>query len=101
MSALSGDQKREMLAALRERGAVLPCPRCGSERFELADGYIMEFKQSQVRNMVVGSLNRFVTVASVCGGCGFLAQHALEPLGLAARDEASGECPNKTQQVFQ
>ena len=100
MTSLSEERKREITAALRDRGVTLSCPCCGSERLDLLDGYIMEFTQSQLRNMVVGSANRFVTVASVCGRCGFLAQHALEPLGLAIWEEPAGECPGKVQQVF-
>jgi ribosomal protein S27AE len=80
MTGLSLDQKRAITANLLEAGATRPCPRCGGEEFELLDGYIMEFTQSQLRNMVVGSQNRFTTVASVCGRCGFLAQHALPQL---------------------
>jgi predicted nucleic-acid-binding Zn-ribbon protein len=100
MSGLSVDQKRTITAALLEAGATRPCPRCGSEHFKLLDGYVMEFTQTQLRNMVVGSHNRFVTVASMCTQCGFLAQHALESLGLAPGDDGGEECGRKAQQIF-
>jgi predicted nucleic-acid-binding Zn-ribbon protein len=101
MSGLSVEQRRAVTATLLEAGATRPCPRCGGENFELLDGYIMEFTQSQLRNMVVGSHNRFVTVASVCEQCGFLAQHALDSLGLAPGNDPNEDCGRKAQQIFQ
>ena len=101
MSGLSVEQKRNITATLLEAGATQPCPRCGGEHFELLDGYIMEFTQNQLRSMVVGSHNRFATVAAACRQCGFLAQHSLQSLDIASGDSAGDDCGRKAQQIFQ
>ena len=98
MTTLPEEQKREIMATLLEAGAILPCPRCGQERFEVLDGYIVEFTQSQLRNMVVGSNNRYATVATVCSRCGFLAQHALQSPGTATTDDAGHQGAGQLQQ---
>lgn len=101
MTTFGEEQKRDIMARLREAGATLPCPRCGETRFELLDGYIMEFTQSQLRNMVVGSNNRYSTVAVVCGRCGFLAQHALASLGIATNEGVdAGGASGRAEQIF-
>jgi predicted RNA-binding Zn-ribbon protein involved in translation (DUF1610 family) len=82
MTSLTEDEKKNALAALEKAGARLPCPRCGSEHISLLDGLVMEFLQSQQRNMVVGSGNRYVCAATVCERCGFLSQHSLSVLGI-------------------
>ncbi len=81
-AAFTVERKREIESALRDRGATMPCPRCFGESFTLLDGYLLEFQQVQLRNMVVGSNNRFASVASICDRCGFVAQHALDVLGV-------------------
>jgi predicted nucleic-acid-binding Zn-ribbon protein len=100
MAGLPEGQKLDIVETLIAAGAKLPCPRCGEERFELLDGYILEFTQNQLRNMVVGSHNRYATVATVCSRCGFVAQHALKTLGVATTVEGNAQPCEKSQQVF-
>lgn len=82
MTVLSEEQKRRVTHALDAAGSTLPCPRCGHQSFSLVDGYVIEFVQSQLRNMVVGGSNRLPSVVVTCDRCGFLAQHALESLNI-------------------
>lgn len=80
MSRLTGDQRQTIESTLREAGASLPCPRCGRDDITVLDGYIVEHAQSELRNVVIGGNNRVSCVATVCRGCGYLAQHALDVL---------------------
>jgi hypothetical protein len=80
VSRLSLEQTQKIESRLREAGAVLPCPRCGRTNSTVFDGFIMEYAQSQLRNMVISGDNRVVWAATVCGGCGYLAQHVMPVL---------------------
>jgi predicted RNA-binding Zn-ribbon protein involved in translation (DUF1610 family) len=86
MTGLSAEQRQHITAVLQEAGAVLPCPRCGNAGFTLMDGYVLEFRQSQLRNMVVGSGNRLPSVVMTCDRCGFISQHDMRELGLQSAD---------------
>jgi ribosomal protein S27AE len=81
MRGLSEEQRRGIERALRQAGADLPCPRCGHDEAVTLDGYLLESRQSQLRNLVISGDNRLACVATVCARCGYLAQHVLDALG--------------------
>jgi hypothetical protein len=81
VSRLSEERLGTIEAALREAGAVLPCPRCGGSDVVVNDGYIVEYTQSQLRNMVIGGDNRISCIGTVCTRCGYLAHHVIDILG--------------------
>jgi hypothetical protein len=80
MNRLSPEETRTIEAKLRAAGAVLPCPGCGRSERRVLDGYIIEYTQSQLRNMVISGDNRMSCVATVCLSCGYLAEHVLDVL---------------------
>lgn len=80
MMALTASEKRRITQALQEAGSTLPCPRCGHSSFSLLDGFVLDFVQSGLRNMVVGRNNGLASVVTTCDRCGFMAQHALSTL---------------------
>lgn len=82
MERLSEEQTRDIGSRLQRAGATLPCPRCGASESAVADGYILEYLQSQLRNMTISSDNRVACVATVCNSCGYLAQHLLRALNV-------------------
>jgi hypothetical protein len=89
MKRLTGTQKAIIETALRHAGAVSPCPRCGHEVASIADGYMIEFLQAQLRNIVVGGNNRLPCAVSTCDRCGFLSMHALAALGLSSSESVA------------
>jgi hypothetical protein len=82
MSRLSEERTRTIESKLRAAGASLPCPRCGLADSTVLDGYLIEQAQSQLRNLVISGDNRVSCVATVCRGCGYLAQHLIDLLDL-------------------
>jgi len=79
-------QKDKIIKVLGERGASLPCPRCGNDAFTLLDGYFNQVIQDEPRGIVLGG-RTIPSVAVACKRCGYLAQHALGVLGLLPREE--------------
>jgi len=83
-------QKQKIIKALEERGARLPCPRCGNNSFTLLDGYFNQTVQTDLKGMVLGGPS-VPSVVVACNRCGYLSQHALGALGLLPQEEAKNE----------
>jgi ribosomal protein L37E len=90
ISHISEKKKQEIIKALEDRGAKLPCPRCGNQSFTLLDGYFNQTIQTDVRGLVLGGPS-VPSVVVVCNRCGYLSQHALGALGLLPKEEAENE----------
>lgn len=74
--------KDDVVKKLTEKGALLPCSRCGSRSFTVLDGY----SKVMLDNEIDGSIRiggPMVPVAVVaCTKCGAITMHALGALGL-------------------
>ena len=73
--------KLKIQKTLEERGAMLPCPRCGNNRFILADGLIVPPIQTGLSNFILGG-STIPSAAVVCSRCGYLSLHAIGILGV-------------------
>lgn len=89
MQQISNEKKQEIIKALEEHGAKLPCPRCGNKSFTLLDGYFNQTVQGDVKGMVLGG-PAVPSVVVICSQCGYLSQHALGVLELLPKEEAEG-----------
>ena len=83
---LPQEQKQRIIKALEDRGAKLPCPRCGNNSFVLLDGYFNQTMQSELKGIVIGGPS-VPSVVVACNRCGYLSQHALGALGLLPKEE--------------
>jgi ribosomal protein L37E len=90
MQQISEQKKQEIIKVLEERGAKLPCPRCGNNSFTLLDGYFNQTIQTDFKGMVLGGPS-VPSVVVACTRCGYLSQHALGALGLLPKEEAKNE----------
>ena len=81
------DQKDKIIKALMERGANLPCPRCGNNAFTLLDGYFNQIIQNEPKGIVLGG-RTIPSIVIACKRCGYLSQHAVGMLGLLPKEEA-------------
>lgn len=86
MKELSKEEKEKIIKVLDERGAKLPCPRCGNNSFTLLDGYFNQTIQTELTGMVIGGPS-VPSVVVACSRCGYLSQHALGTLGLLPKEE--------------
>lgn len=75
-------RRKEIAKALTERGATLPCPRCGNTSFSIVDGYFNQSLQSEISGALTIGGPTIPAVVTACNRCGFLASHALGVLGL-------------------
>ena len=75
------EQLDKIIKILSERGAVLPCPRCGNNSFNIVDGFFNHSIQTDFSGMVIGGPSLPCAII-VCTNCGFLSQHALGTLGV-------------------
>lgn len=82
---MSEVKKKEIIKALDDRGARLPCPRCGNQQFTLIDGYFNQTVQPELKGLVLGGPS-IPSVVVACNKCGFLSQHALGALGLLPKE---------------
>jgi ribosomal protein S27AE len=72
-------RQEEIIRKLEEKGAKLPCPRCGNGSFTIVDGYFNQTLQNELTGLIIGGPS-VPSIVTVCSRCGFLAQHALGAL---------------------
>lgn len=76
---ISADDKHTIVAALKARGAG-SCPRCRDSQWTVSEFSMIEVQATMERD----SLERTTipAIMVVCEHCGFISQHALQPLGI-------------------
>jgi hypothetical protein len=76
---ISADDKHKIVAALKIRGAG-SCPRCNDSQWTVS-----EFLRIDVQATMEKDTTQRTTIPAimvVCEHCGFISQHALQPLGV-------------------
>jgi hypothetical protein len=76
---ISADDKHRIIAALKMRGAG-SCPRCRDSQWTVSEFSRIEVQATMDRNTAEGTTIPAIMI--VCENCGFIAQHALQPLGV-------------------
>lgn len=76
---ISADDKHKIVAALKSRGAG-SCPRCSDSQWTVSEYSRIEVQSTIDRN--AAATTTIPAVMIVCEHCGFIAQHALQPLGI-------------------
>jgi hypothetical protein len=76
---ISADEKHKIVAALKARGAG-SCPRCRDSQWTVSEYSRIEVQATMDRNSAEGTTIPAIMI--VCENCGFIAQHALQPLGV-------------------
>ena len=82
---ISPDDKHKIIAALKARGAG-SCPRCRDSQWTVSEYSRIEVQATMDRNTAEGTTIPAIMI--VCEHCGFIAQHALQPLGVWPQSEA-------------
>ena len=82
MKEITQEQKRRIINALENVGALRPCPRCGNNNFTLLDGYFNQSIQTELGGTVILGGPSVPSVVVVCTKCGYISQHAAGVLGL-------------------
>jgi predicted nucleic-acid-binding Zn-ribbon protein len=87
MERLTRKERQEIVDALIEKGANLPCPRCRNKSFTLLNGYFHHIihESDVIRNPTAPSAS---SVAVVCDRCGYMNFHTLT---LLKKDENKNE----------
>jgi len=91
----TNEKKVELVTRLDERFKkyehVLKCPMCGHGQFTIADAYLRNDLQADLKSMSLGGPS-IPSVAIICNNCGFISQHAIGILGvLPKEDEKNGK----------
>jgi hypothetical protein len=76
---ISADDKHKIVAALKARGAG-SCPRCRDSQWTVSEFSRIDVQATMDRNST--ERTTIPAVMIVCEHCGFIAQHALQPLGV-------------------
>ena len=76
---ISSSDKERIVSALKSRGAG-SCPRCDDSQWTVSEYSRIDVQATSERNGTSGA--SIPAVMIVCQHCGFIAQHALQPLGL-------------------
>ena len=79
---MNKDREAEIIAKLQEKGANLPCPRCGQTSFTLLDSYLNLIVQNELSGGLVIGGPTVPSAVTACNNCGYLSVHALGVLGL-------------------
>jgi hypothetical protein len=77
---ISSSDKQKIITALKARGAG-SCPRCDDSQWTVSEYSRIEVQETTAREHNGGGAT-IPAVMIVCQHCGFIAQHALQPLGL-------------------
>ena len=85
----TNERKGEIVKILNERFQKnqhkIACPMCGHAQFTIADAYVRNDLQSDIKNVTLGGPS-IPAVAIICNNCGFISQHAIGVLGLLATE---------------
>ena len=86
----SKDKKKELIqvleARLSQNKTKLKCPMCSNRNFTIADAYLRNDLQPDIRNVNLGGPS-IPAIAIICTNCGFISQHAIGALGLMPKEE--------------
>jgi hypothetical protein len=93
---ISADDKHRIVAALKARGAG-SCPRCRDSQWTVSEYSRIEVQATMERN--TAEKTTIPAVMIVCEHCGFIAQHALQPLGVwpHTADDLAQTSSNRSQ----
>jgi predicted nucleic-acid-binding Zn-ribbon protein len=93
-------QKNEIVGRLTERlqkyGLAPKCPMCGNQNFAIADAYLLNLLQSDLKSISLGGPT-IPSIAIICTNCGFISQHALGSLDLLPKEEVVKEKAKEEQ----
>ena len=81
--------KQEIAEKLKEKEALLPCHRCGNNRFSILDGYskfLIDENIDALPNLTVGGPSVPI-ILIVCNKCGAITPHAMGALDLLPKGE--------------
>ena len=76
---ISTDDKHRIISALKARGAG-SCPRCRDSQWTVREYSMIEVQATMDRNSA--ETTTIPSIMIVCEHCGFISQHALQPLGI-------------------
>jgi len=76
---ISADDKHKIVAALKARGAG-SCPRCNDSQWTVSEFLRIDVQATMARDTTQRTTIPAIMV--VCEHCGFISQHALQPLGV-------------------
>ena len=76
---ISADDKHKIVAALRARGAG-SCPRCNDSQWTVSEFLRIDVQATMERES--SERTTIPAIMVVCEHCGFISQHALQPLGV-------------------
>ena len=76
---ISTDDKHRIISALKARGAG-SCPRCRDSQWTVSEYSMIEVQATMDRNSA--ETTTIPSIMIVCEHCGFISQHALQPLGI-------------------
>jgi hypothetical protein len=85
---ISADEKHKIVAALKSRGAG-SCPRCRDSQWTVSEYSRIEVQATMDRDTI--ERTTIPAIMIVCEHCGFIAQHALQPLGIWPHHETEIE----------
>jgi hypothetical protein len=76
---ISADDKHVIVAALKARGAG-SCPRCNDSQWTVSEFLRIDVQATMERESA--QRTTIPAIMIVCEHCGFISQHALQPLGV-------------------
>ena len=81
--------KQEIAEKLDDKGAHLPCHRCGNKTFSILNGYSKFIIQENIDDLpttiIGGPSVPFILIA--CNNCGAITPHAMGALDLLPKEE--------------
>lgn len=89
---ISADDKHQIVAALKARGAG-SCPRCNDSQWTVSEFLRIDVQATMERDSTQRTTIPAIMV--VCEHCGFISQHALQPLGVWPQSAPTRQKPRR------
>ena len=87
-------KKKELIDALNQKlkrhGLPLKCPMCSHNNFTIADAYLRNGLQEDIKSVNIGGPS-IPAIAIICTNCGFISQHAIGVLGLLPKEDKKND----------
>jgi len=74
------EEQKKIIAAIDNRGAVLPCPKCNGGTCWPANGYVNMFLSPNPGDIRQSTGHRIVAAALICNNCGYISFHDISRL---------------------
>ncbi len=74
------EEQKKIMAAIDNKNANLPCPKCGALSWWPGNGYVNLFTSPNPGDIMQNTSHRIVAATLICNNCGYISFHDIRRL---------------------